>query len=240
MAKIRIFPSSEAIARRFVQLLVSCTSIRVPGARPLYVALSGGSTPKLAYEKLAEADIAPTSLRLYMVDERYVPPTDDRSNETMIRTALKGRFDFKGMYREGGAERAANSYNDLLRSEVDKLDLVLLGMGDDGHTASLFPGLCPEAPDGAWCVPSQAPVVCRDRITLTPRALTSAGTTIFLATGQGKAERVREVLEGPRDWERLPAQYISAHSIACEWWLDEAAGSQLTSLGEQKVSSELV
>ena len=232
MATIRIFPSSEAIANRFVQLLVSSTSIRVPGARPLFVALSGGSTPKRAYEKLAEADIDPAKLRFYMVDERYVPLTDDRSNETMIRTALNGRFDLHGMYREGGVESAAKSYNDLLRSEVDKLDIVLLGMCDDGHTASLFPGLWPEVPDGAWCVPSRAPVICRERITLTPRALTWARKTIFLATGQDKAERVREVLEGPRDWERLPAQYISAHSISCEWWLDEDAGSQLTSLGQ--------
>jgi 6-phosphogluconolactonase len=228
MAKVRIFPSLEAIADEFVQLLVSSTSIRIPGARPLYVALSGGTTPKLAYEKLADSQVDPALLRLYMVDERYVPPTDDRSNETMIRTALAGRFEIQGMYREGGAELAAKSYHDRLRAEVDKFDVVLLGMGEDGHTASLFPGLWPEIPEGAWCVASEAPGVCRERITLTPRALTWARKTLFLATGQSKAARIREVLEGPKDWQRLPAQSISDHSFSCEWWLDEAAGSQLS------------
>jgi 6-phosphogluconolactonase len=228
VAQTRIFASSDEISEAFVQLLGELTTNRLDNARPALVALSGGSTPKSAYEHLYQSDVDKSKIEAYMVDERYVPPSDDRSNEAMLRAAMPGEeLNLLPMYTPGGAEVAASVYHRLLRKRVDAFDLVLLGMGDDGHTASIFPGMWPEFPEGAWCVASKAPVVCEDRITLTPRAICLAKHTIFMVTGESKADRIHEVLQGPKNWENLPAQYIGAHAINCEWWLDRAAASRL-------------
>jgi 6-phosphogluconolactonase len=235
MAVTHVFPDGESIAHRFVEHLGELLAPRLTGARPLKVALSGGSTPKRAYELMANADLDTSKLELYMVDERYVPISDERSNERMIREAIGeniSRFQFFPMYREGGVVSAAGEYNELLRRQVDKFDLILLGMGEDGHTASIFPGMWPEADPHAFCVSSEAPVVCPERITLTMRAICWARETVFMVTGAKKAERVREVQKDkPKlgdlsaQFNRLPAQYVHHHAINCQWWLDEAAAT---------------
>ncbi len=222
MTNVKVFADkaslSEAIATHILKLAA---------ANPLKVALSGGSTPKHAYELLYRSDLDRSKLKLFMVDERYVPPTDERSNERMMREALGDGFEFHPIYREGGPSAAAEAYDELLRREVDRFDVVLLGMGDDGHTASIFPHMQPEFPQCSWCVASKAPVVCEDRVTMTPRAICDAKETIFLVAGAEKAERIHQVLEGPQDFESLPSQYIHRHSLNGQWWLDEAAARLL-------------
>ncbi|MBC8065170.1 MAG: 6-phosphogluconolactonase, partial [Chlorobia bacterium] len=137
--------------------------------KPITVALSGGSTPKRAYDLLSKSEIDRSKIELYMVDERYVPIEDERSNEAMIRSALqlpipleeesrqdvgslRGSFPLFPMYKPGGVAEAAADYNQLLRERVGKFDVVLLGMGDDGHTASIFPRMWPEIPLNEFCV----------------------------------------------------------------------------------------
>ncbi|HJP82233.1 MAG TPA: 6-phosphogluconolactonase [Fimbriimonadaceae bacterium] len=238
--KIRVFPDAESIAKEFVQHVETAVAKTVALEnlpwRACKVALSGGSTPKRAYELLSKSDLDRTKLELYMVDERYVPPTDERSNEKMIREALAGQdFRFFPMFSPGGVEPAAATYDELLRRNVDKFDIVLLGMGDDGHTASIFPSMWPDEGAGRFCVASKAPVVCEDRITLTMRTICWANETIFMVTGESKAQRVREVIEStfkakelPDAYNRLPSLYVHRNSINPVWWLDKAAASLLT------------
>jgi 6-phosphogluconolactonase len=238
--KIRVFPDAESVAREFVQHVEASAAKTVTlensPCRACKVALSGGSTPKRAYELLSKSDLDRTKLELYMVDERYVPASDERSNEKMIHEALAGQdFQFFPMFRAGGVEAAAGAYDELLRRNVDKFDIVLLGMGDDGHTASIFPGMWPDEPAGRFCVASKAPVVCEDRITLTMRTICWAKETIFMVTGESKAQRVKEVIESgfkanelPDAYNSLPSLYVYRNSINPVWWLDRAAASLLT------------
>lgn len=231
MANLRVFPSPEdmavAFALKIKQLADDIVPVKGLPWRHKRIALSGGSTPQRAYEFLAKEDFDQSKIDWYMVDERYVPIEDERSNKAMIRRALGDRFELNGMYQPGGMEDAANAYNQLLRRDVDKFDLVVLGMGEDGHTASIFPNRHPEVPLNEFCVASKAPVVCEDRITLTPRAICWARETLFMVTGESKAKILREVLKGKLDTIRLPAQYVHHHSINCHWWVDEQAASLL-------------
>lgn len=231
MPNIRVFPSPEDVAVAFALKVKKMADDIVPAKdlswRHKRVALSGGSTPQRAYELLAKEDFDQSKIDWYMVDERYVPIEDERSNEAMIRRALGDRFKLNGMYQPGGVEEASKAYDQLLRREVDKFDLVVLGMGDDGHTASIFPHRYPEIPLNEFCAASKAPVVCEDRITLTPRAICWARETLFMVTGESKAKALREVLKGKLDADRLPAQYVHHHGINCHWWVDQWAASLL-------------
>lgn len=245
----RVFADKEAISQAFVSKIEAMAGRAIS---PLKLALSGGSTPKRAYELLSKSAVDRSKLKLFMVDERYVPVTDERSNEAMMREALNlpspvlqeqngggagggGSFDFQPMYREGGPSVAAEAYHQMLRQEVDRFDLVLLGMGADGHTASLFPSMLPDEghpgfmPDvaaGKWCVASQAPVVCPDRITLTFRAICYAKQTIFMIAGADKAPVLRQVLDASAD-DSLPAKFVRRQSADCEFWLDAEVASLL-------------
>jgi len=221
--EIKVFADKEAMSQAFVDKLASLA------LSPLKVALSGGSTPKRAYELLYKSEIDRSKLNLYMVDERYVPITDERSNERIMREALhlEEGFAFHPMYREGGPQAAAEAYDQLLRKEVDRFDVVLLGMGPDGHTASIFPNMWPEIPTpDTWCVASKAPVVCEDRITLTPRAIIQAEQTIFMIAGPDKIEALKQVLTPTPD-ESLPAKYIARQTPHCEIWLDQPTADLL-------------
>ena len=226
MSLIKVFSDKEALSEAFAHHLLA----RAEKSESVFrVALSGGSTPKRAFEIMAGSDLERSKLEIYMVDERYVPPTDERSNERMMREAFGAKFTFFPMYREGGVDVAAAAYDELVRSRGTQFDLVLLGMGDDGHTASIFPRLQPVVSDGVWCVASEAPVVCSERVTLTPAPLCEAGETIFMAAGESKAEMVKRVLEGPEDFEALPSQMVTRQAANCQWWLDEGAASLLSS-----------
>jgi len=224
MAELKVFADKEALSQAFVDKVVGMADTAL---HPLKLALSGGSTPKRAYELLSKSDVDRSKLNLFMVDERYLPATDERSNERMMRAALGGSFRLHPMYRFGGVEEAASAYENVIRQQVDQFDLVLLGMGPDGHTASLFPEMLPEMSDGQWCVASKAPVVCPDRVTLTFAPICAAKETIFMVAGADKGDALKRVLEGPTDLEDLPAQYVALHSRHCEFWLDQATANAM-------------
>lgn len=226
---------SEAAANEFVAL---CRESIVERGR-FNVALSGGSTPKRTYQLLAQTPMSGavdwTRVHAFWSDERYVPPTDEQSNEHMARAALLDVVpippeNVHGMYREGGVEGAAIAYEDLLRSELGEelaLDLTLLGIGPDGHTASLFPGEPAVHELVRFVVSGIGHAGVAERITMTPALLNRSRNVVFLVAGADKAEPMQRVLHGPEDWDKTPSQAIARHAPKILWLLDKPATALL-------------
>lgn len=202
-----------------------CRSIETTGA--CSVALAGGSTPQPAYRLLAEDRRIPwAKVEIFFGDERAIPPDHPDSNYGMARLAL---LDHVGIAPERihrmEAERpdldaAAREYELLL---PDSLDLLLLGMGADGHTASLFPGQATVSERTRLVLPvGEAPLAAR--LTITPPVIQRAKHLIVLVEGRDKAATVRRALEGPDDPVALPIQ-LARHGV---WILDRASAALLS------------
>lgn len=201
------------------------------------IALAGGSTPRLTYETLARPPYRETvpwrAVHVFWSDERCVPPDHADSNYRMARLALLDRVFLPpgNIHRINGElppSDAARRYEAELRllGEPPRLDLALLGLGADGHTASLFPG-ARASPAGAFVVAVHAPELRSWRVTLTPDALNLARRVLFLVSGEAKARALAATLQGPRDPARWPAQAIAGQAGAAEWLVDAAAASAL-------------
>jgi 6-phosphogluconolactonase len=204
------------------------------------VALAGGNTPRRVYELLAAEQFGPRvrwpQVNLFFGDERCVPPDHPDSNYLMADEALisKVAIPAQNVHRivgEKSPSEAASLYEDELKAffagaSWPRFDLVFLGMGEDGHTASLFPGSHALAERSKWVVPTKAPASGQDRITLTVPVFNHASRVIFLVTGAGKAERLAQVLHQPGP-DPLPAQLIQSVAGSIEWLVDSAAASRL-------------
>lgn len=206
------------------------------------VALPGGSTPKAALELLAQQPgVDWAKVVVVPGDERLVPVTDPDSNEGMIRRTLLARLPGPTPIVVGwevedglGPETVLGRFEGRLLGLLPRVegelrfDLVVLGMGDDGHTASLFPGR--EYPDQALVLATKHPSG-QVRLTLGPAVLRSARRVRFLLAGSQKAATLAQVVSGGYDPERLPAQLIARRSPGCEIWCDAAAASLIPSHG---------
>jgi 6-phosphogluconolactonase len=191
------------------------------------LALSGGSTPRPAYERLATEPGMPWSaVEIYFGDERAVPPTDPASNYRMAREALVDRVGLPAerVHRmeadDPDVEAAAARYAALL---PDRLDVLVLGMGPDGHTASLFPRSPALRETRRKVVPARSPVPPVDRLTITPPVITSARRVAVITAGAAKAPLLAQVLRGPWRPEELPAQLAREGT----WLVDRAAAAAL-------------
>ncbi len=205
------------------------------------LALAGGSTPRRAYELLTDERLQPRvdwpNVHVFFGDERMVPPDHPDSNYRMAYEALLSRVPIppENVHRiEGVGDAAANAsaYESGMRElfgdvEWPRLDHVLLGMGDDGHTASLFPGTTVLDETRLWVAPNWVEKLGAWRVTLTAPAINAARHVTFMVTGAGKAARLREVLKGERDAARLPAQLIRPADGTLEWYVDREAASSL-------------
>jgi 6-phosphogluconolactonase len=197
------------------------------------LAVSGGSTPKLMFEKFAAMDFPWKRVHLFWVDERCVPPDHADSNYRMTDETLLRHVDFAGVYRIQGEltpEAAAETYRRDLIEYFDgppRFDVIHLGMGADGHTASLFPGL--EAIDDTHGVVGAlwVPKLNAHRITLMPAVLLAAASTVILTAGKDKADALREVFAGPYTPHHLPIQLIDHKGSNVSWYLDRAATEKL-------------
>jgi 6-phosphogluconolactonase len=200
------------------------------------IALSGGSTPRAAYERLATMDLDWSRCRLWFGDERCVPPDDERSNFGMTRTALLDQLgagpDVRRMPAERGPHEGATAYEQELRTVfgdgVPALDLVLLGIGPDAHCASLFPNqpALDERERLAVGVeePGLAPLV--PRVTLTLPVLNAARAVVFVAAGEEKSAAVARAFEGEPD-PAAPASLVAPTSGTLTLLLDAAAAGRL-------------
>jgi 6-phosphogluconolactonase len=238
-------PDRDALALRTAQYLVEMAAEAVDARGQARIAISGGSTPKAAFQLLADphqrfrAAMPWDRLDLYWVDERSVPPDDADSNYRMTLEALLSHVPLPPnqvhrMEGELDPEAAAARYESELRNsfrlegaESPRFDLVSLGMGDDGHTASLFPHTTAIHEMGRLVTANHVPQKDTWRITLTWPVINHANSVFFEIAGEDKAERVREVFMGPRDPERLPSQLIWPSSGILTLFLDKAAAALL-------------
>jgi 6-phosphogluconolactonase len=197
---IRVLDDPAAVALEAAREFVALA--RCPGR--FRVALAGGSTPRTLYHLLATRfrnDVDWNRVEAYFGDERCVGPDHEHSNHRMARESLLRHVPIGAVLRiegESGADAAADRYDRLLRALGEPLfDLVLLGMGADGHTLSLFPGYDPRSMEGRLAVPALAPpeAPVRQRVTLTPQAVARSRVALFLVTGADKALALRRVRE---------------------------------------------
>jgi 6-phosphogluconolactonase len=222
---VEIFPDAEGVA------LAAAERIEAVGCGR--IGLAGGSTPRRLYALLAARNRMDWArVHVYWSDERAVPPDDPASNYRMAREALLDRVPIPPaqVHRiptELPPDAAAAAYARTLReafpASAPHFDVLLLGMGADGHTASLFPGALAIHEETRWVVATEAPVAPHARITLTPPAL-CADLTLVLATGAEKAEALRAVHRGPWHPDRVPAQLVRD----AVWLVDAAAARLLT------------
>lgn len=228
LMRIRVFGGAEALADAAADEVEAWLRVMTG---PRVIGLSGGSTPRRAYELLAERRIGWADVEAWLVDERHVPTDHEDSNARMIRRTLFDRVPahLHEVPWDEAAESAA-AYEMTLRDILPagpngrpQPGLVLLGVGEDGHTASLFPGspaldelerdfVAVEVPDLGW------------RLTATLPLLARARRTLIIVSGERKADIVAEVLEGESD---LPASRVSRASRDALWLLDAAAASKL-------------
>src|SRR5205085_7866543 len=238
---VRVFDDPEQVAREAAGLLVRLSIEAVSERGRFAVALSGGTTPRRVYELLASDDyrtqVTWASVHIFFGDERTVAPDHADSNYRMANEALLAHVSIpaKNVHRidgVGDASANASQYESELReffgdAAWPRLDLVMLGMGDDGHTASLFPGSAALEEQQAWVVANWVEKFQTWRITLTAPAINAARRVLFLVTGAGKSDRLREVLKGERDPQRLPSQLIQPRDGALEWFVDRGAVARL-------------
>jgi 6-phosphogluconolactonase len=198
------------------------------------IALSGGSTPEPVYRRLTEepyrSAIDWSCVRIYFGDERCVPPDSPQSNFHMAQKSMLSTLPIpaENIFRMRGEidpSQAAMEYGRMLKEQFGDggLDSILLGMGGDGHTASLFPGTDVLNETKHRCVAHMVPKLNAWRITMTAPFINRADAVMFLVSGTDKADIVREVLEGPRDPQRLPSQLIRPINGRLTWLLDSAA-----------------
>ena len=253
---IQVSPTPDALAEAVAEHIVECANAAISAGGRFTLALSGGSTPKAAYSLLSTRDTRPMRAGLWGLthilwgDERCVPPDDPRSNYRMAKEALLDRVPIPAnqIHRirgEDDPEKAAADYERTLRSLLgrhpersDSIDLVLLGLGEDGHTASLFPGQPAVHETARWVVAvpgssrlpltgHRSPDTTLPRVTLTPGILNRARNVTFVVSGASKAQTLQRVLEGPFNPDILPAQAIRPAEGRLTWMVDEAAAGAL-------------
>ena len=243
--KYYVEPDAAALAGRAAQYFTEMAGEAVADRGRARIAISGGSTPKAVFKLLADpaqpwlARMPWDSLELYWVDERCVPPDHPDSNYRMIREALLDQVPLRPqqIHRIEGElnpEIAAGRYESELRdsfrlegAQMPRFDLIALGMGADGHTASLFPYTVALHEMNRLVAANRVPQLDAWRITLTWPVIDHASSVFFLVTGADKAMILNEVLTGPRDPERLPSQLIWPVSGILTFILDKAAAALL-------------
>lgn len=218
MTQYRLIIASgpDDLARQCAERIASCIDLALAERDRAQIALAGGDTPKPAYERLGREHLPWERVDVLLGDERWVDPEDPASNARMLRQtllaqppALNARFHpvpTDGDSPEADAERFAAVLADLCSGSPPCFDLVLLGLGDDGHTASLFPGT--EAPTVAdrWATVSEGKGL--PRITLTAPVLSAARQVIVLVSGAGKQQALRRLLDPQEPAERTPARLV--------------------------------
>ena len=242
--EVVVAPNLDEVSREAAARFQRLAADSIAAAGRFTVALSGGSTPRALYGILAESPFREAidwpRVHLFWGDERFVPADHPDSNYRLAREAFISRVPIPAgnvhpVPTEGGdPETAAAEYEETLRrffapseGEWPRFDLVLLGLGADGHIASLFPGSPTLDEHRRLVVAAYSPKPPAWRLTLTPPVLRSAHHVAFLVSGSDKASVLREVLEGPYDPHRLPAQLVRPERGALSWLLDEAAASLL-------------
>ncbi len=237
--ELHIYKDGEALSVAAAKWIADRIGATLKSKDRFTIALSGGSTPKRLHELLAQApykeQVDWSKLHIFWGDERAVPFEDSRNNAKMAYDTL---LDFVPvpsaqihvMRTDIEPEQSAAEYEKILHQYFDStptsFDLVLLGMGDDGHTLSLFPGTEIVHEEKAWAKAFYLPAQSMYRITLTKTIVNKSACVAFLTAGQAKAHALHEVLKGAYDPDKYPSQEIKP-SGELHWFVDEAAAAGL-------------
>jgi len=238
---IQVVADAETLARTVVERAVAIGLEAIARRGKAYIALSGGSTPKRMAEILATPEyqgrIPWDDVVFFWGDERWVPLESPDSNAGEVIRIFLSKVDIppinvQPVVTTGEPDAAAADYEQTILRMVPggkppRFDLVMLGMGDDGHTASLFPHTSAVHEKERLVVANRVEQLDTTRITFTPPLINAAREVIFLVSGAGKAERLREVLQGPQDIDRLPSQVVQPTHGSLHWIIDEDAASLL-------------
>lgn len=241
VGEVLVFDTPEKVALAAAEKFVAYAMEAIVDHGVFSVALAGGNTPRRVYELLASEAFRNrfewARVHIFFGDERCVPPHHQDSNYGMVHTALISKIEIPPanvhrMVGEGNPQENAAAYEKELRTFFGELswprfDLVLLGMGEDGHTASLFPGSDAVKEELKWVVATRMERLKQDRITLTAPVINHAAHVVFLVTGQGKAKRLSEVVGHQLTANPLPAQLIHPVHETLEWLVDKCAASFL-------------
>jgi 6-phosphogluconolactonase len=243
--EVRILGDGAAIARRAAELIVDAATVAVRERGVFTISLAGGSTPKALYGLLAtdpglKSQMPWGKTQFFFGDERHVPPDDPDSNFRMANESMLSKVSLKPeqVYRIKGeyedAEKAALEYEQTLRSyfklspgQLPRFDVVLLGMGDEGHTLSLFPGTKALHDNGRLVMSNWIGKLYTQRVTITAPVANNSAVAIFMITKADKALALKGVLEGPFEPEQLPSQLIQPKNGKASWLLDTTAASKL-------------
>jgi 6-phosphogluconolactonase len=239
---IEVFPTAANLFHAAAEEFIRAARAAIGAQGRFTAALSGGSTPEALYSLLAEnyANFAWNRVFLFFGDERHVPPIDPESNYRMVNETLLTKITiprenvFRVPTENPDATAVAAEYENQIRrffqlkpGEFPRFDLILLGMGPDGHTASLFPDSLALDEQSRIVVANWIAKFNTHRITFTFPVLNRAAEIMFLASGSDKADMVRQVLEA-KNTPPLPSQRVQPSDGKLLWMLDEAAASKLT------------
>jgi len=236
-----VFARDDALMEAAAEGFVGAAAAAVRARGRFAVALAGGATPRRLYALLASPPYASrvdwARVHVFWGDERCVPPDDPMSNYRMACVALLAHVPLpaENVHRirgEDDPDAAAAAYERELREAfagppVARFDLVLLGMGGNGHTASLFPGGAAIHETERWVMADYVAEMSMWRVTLTPVVINAAAEVVFLVSGPEKAATLKRVLEGPYQPDALPAQVVAPAAGRLRWLVDTAAAAAL-------------
>ena len=246
--QIEVVPTPADLAVVAQQLIAAAANVSINRCGFFRVALAGGSTPRAVYTALAAgANLNWERWQIFWSDERCVPPTSSDSNYRMAKDTLLDPLTRQGdaprmvvrLAGEGDPEAAAAAYERAVREtvpanpdsgagDVPRFDLILLGMGADGHTASLFPHTAALAETERLVVANAVPKLDTTRLTFTFPLINAARRVLVLVGGADKAPALHQVLSGPRDADLYPSQRLHPADGTITWLVDTAAHSQLS------------
>lgn len=231
-----IFDNPEELACDFANKLINW--IKIHSGNQFHIAISGGKTPDILFSVLAQKHSnSPLwkKVHFWWVDERMVPPTHSNSNFGVASKLLFSQISIpdENIHRikgENDPDLEAISYSDQIRKSLGLkdgwpvFDLIILGMGDDGHTASIFPDKMELLTSKNICEVATHPDSCQKRVTLTGKAINNAAKVCFLVTGESKSRRLNELLNEPQLGAQLPAFHIRI----ADWYVDKQAFSLIS------------
>jgi 6-phosphogluconolactonase len=237
---IKIFDTDHELATFFASHLVTCIR-ETPDDRSFYWVLSGGTTPKLVFQKIASefADqIDWKKVKIFWSDERCVGPEDNESNYKMAKDNLLDHVPVPSnnifrIHGESNPAAEAVRYGEIFSRNVTPFQgipqagLLMLGLGEDGHTASIFPENIDLFNSDNLFEPSVHPVTKQKRITATGKIINRAKLVVILVTGESKASKAAQVIDQLNGWEQLPASMVDPEHGELLWLLDSKASEKL-------------
>jgi 6-phosphogluconolactonase len=232
--EVKIYSTIGLLAEHFAVEIIAKINASAKSGKALNIMLSGGNTPKLLFGFLAKLSSKVKSwehVHFYWGDERCVPPNDSESNYLMAKEELLDRIpipkaNIHRIFGENDPEKEALLYANEI-SKTPSFDLIMLGMGDDGHTVSIFPENLVLMNSKNLCEVSVHPKTKQKRVTVTGNVINKALAVVFLVTGKNKASIIAEIFSKTGPFQRYPASHINPEKGRLKWLLDEEAASLL-------------